>query len=90
MLHDNASCPGELPPAVCIAAHAMIARAPSRLVAVQLEDLAGVGVQANLPGTVDEHPNWRRKLPMDVSDLVETDLFQATTGALSRERPRPP
>jgi 4-alpha-glucanotransferase len=89
VLHDNASCPDELPPAVCIAAHAMIARAPSRLVAVQLEDLAGVGVQANLPGTVDEHPNWRRKLPMDVSDLVETDLFQATTGALSRERPRP-
>ena len=21
--------------------------------------------QANLPGTIDEHPNWRRKLPVD-------------------------
>jgi 4-alpha-glucanotransferase len=89
VLHDDTPCPDELPAAVCIAVHAMIARAPSRLVAVQLEDLAGVGVQANLPGTVDEHPNWRRKLPMDVSDLIKTDLFQATTGALSRERPRP-
>jgi 4-alpha-glucanotransferase len=90
MLYDNASCPDELPPSVSVAAHAMIAKAPSRLVAVQLEDLAGVGEQANLPGTVDEHPNWRRKLPMNLSALVETDLFQATTGALSRERPRPP
>jgi 4-alpha-glucanotransferase len=90
VLHNNSPGPDELPPAVCVAAHALIAKAPSRLVAVQIEDLAGVGEQANLPGTVDEHPNWRRKLPLDLSDLGNTDLFQATTGALSRERPRPP
>jgi 4-alpha-glucanotransferase len=90
VVHDNWPCPDGLPRAVSVAAHAMIAKAPSRLVAVQLEDLAGVGEQANLPGTVDEHPNWRRKLPMALSDLVNTDLFQKTTEALSRERPRAP
>ena len=37
-----------------------LARTPSRLVAVQLEDLIGMAEQANLPGTIDEHPNWRR------------------------------
>ena len=29
---------------------------------VQLEDALGEIEQANLPGTTDEHPNWRRKL----------------------------
>ena len=27
--------------------------------------------QANIPGTVDEHPNWRRKLPLDLERLRE-------------------
>jgi len=31
---------------------------------VQMEDVLGVAEQANLPGTVEEHPNWRRKLPL--------------------------
>ena len=30
---------------------------------VPLEDLLGLEVeQPNLPGTIDEHPNWRRRL----------------------------
>ena len=27
--------------------------------------------QANLPGTVDTHPNWRRKLPVTVNVLAD-------------------
>jgi 4-alpha-glucanotransferase len=38
---------------------------------VQLEDLAGQIEQMNLPGTVDEHPNWRRKLRMDLDDIFD-------------------
>jgi (1->4)-alpha-D-glucan 1-alpha-D-glucosylmutase len=44
------------------AVHAFLAAAPSALMMVQLEDVAGEVEQANMPGTVDEHPNWRRKL----------------------------
>ena len=40
-----------------------LARTRSRLFAVSLEDLLGVIDQPNIPGTVDEHPNWRQKLP---------------------------
>ena len=40
-----------------------MARTPSKLLSVAIEDLFGVIEQANVPGTVDEHPNWRRKLP---------------------------
>jgi 4-alpha-glucanotransferase len=25
--------------------------------------------QANVPGTLDEHPNWRRKVPMELECL---------------------
>ena len=39
-----------------------LARTKSRLLAISLEDLLGVIDQPNIPGTVDEHPNWRRRL----------------------------
>ena len=31
------------------------------LVAVSLDELAGVHASQNVPGTSDEHPNWRRR-----------------------------
>jgi 4-alpha-glucanotransferase len=42
---------------------------PSRLVMVPLEDILGVAEQINIPGTTDQHPNWARKLPVDLEDL---------------------
>ncbi len=45
-----------------------LARTPSRLLGVAIEDLLGVVDQANVPGTTDEHPNWRRKLPLLLED----------------------
>jgi 4-alpha-glucanotransferase len=70
--------------------HVFLARTPSRLVAVQLEDLAGAIEQANLPGTADEHPNWRRKLPVSLDKIAATPRFKRVTAALARERPRHP
>ncbi|WP_223545049.1 4-alpha-glucanotransferase [Pseudomonas sp. A-B-19] len=35
----------------------------SPLVLLPLEDALGVEQQANLPGTIDTHPNWSRRLP---------------------------
>ncbi|MFC6338710.1 4-alpha-glucanotransferase [Pseudomonas sp. CCM 7891] len=46
-------------------------RAP--LVLLPLEDALGVEEQANLPGTTDTHPNWRRRLPGDVSALLDDE-----------------
>jgi 4-alpha-glucanotransferase len=28
-----------------------------------VEDVLALTEQPNLPGTIDEHPNWRRRLP---------------------------
>ncbi|KAF1011321.1 MAG: 4-alpha-glucanotransferase [Pseudomonas fluorescens] len=44
-------------------------RAP--LVLLPLEDALGVDEQANLPGTTDTHPNWRRRLPGDAAHLLD-------------------
>ncbi len=57
-----------------------LAQTPSRLLGVAIEDLFGVVDQPNVPGTTNEHPNWRRKLPwpleawdahIDVNGLTE-------------------
>jgi 4-alpha-glucanotransferase len=51
----------------------VLAATPSRLVMVALEDILGVADQVNIPGTTDQHPNWARKLPVDVEDLADHD-----------------
>ena len=58
---------------------ARLATAPSELVALQLDDLLGALEPQNLPGTVSEHPNWRRRLPVTAEALPQ---------ALSLERIR--
>ena len=59
-----------------------LARTKSRLLAISLEDLLGVIDQPNIPGTVDEHPNWRRRLPLELDDMASaidvTELQRAT------------
>lgn len=42
---------------------------PSLLVCVAIEDILGVADQINIPGTVEQHPNWRRKLPVALEDM---------------------
>ncbi len=46
-----------------------LARSPSRILAIAIDDLIGLKDQPNIPGTVDEHPNWRRRLPVELNDL---------------------
>lgn len=52
------------------AMHRFLARTPCALVAVQAENLLGLDEQANLPGTTDEHPNWRRRLSAGAGELA--------------------
>jgi 4-alpha-glucanotransferase len=47
-----------------------LARTRSRLLAISLEDLLGVIDQPNIPGTVNEHPNWRRRLPLALDQIA--------------------
>lgn len=45
------------------AALGLVGETPCAIAIAPLEDLAGLVEQPNLPGTVDEHPNWRRRMP---------------------------
>ncbi|WP_260590745.1 malto-oligosyltrehalose synthase [Variovorax sp. DXTD-1] len=70
------------------AVHAFLAAAPSALMVFQLEDVAGEVDQANMPGTVDTHPNWRRKLAATVEALAASDAMRGLAGHLRAARPR--
>lgn len=61
------------PAPVVDAAIAHIARTPSALALVSLEDLLGEEEQPNLPGTITEHPNWRRRLAAPLGELLATE-----------------
>ncbi|OSP53751.1 4-alpha-glucanotransferase [Pseudoruegeria sp. SK021] len=63
------------------ALHQFLASTASRLVAVQIEDILGLEQQPNLPGTVFDHPNWRRRLPVGPADFA-TDARIRETAAI--------
>jgi 4-alpha-glucanotransferase len=46
-----------------------LAETPSRLLVVTMEDVLGMQDQPNVPGTVDQHPNWRRRLPISLANM---------------------
>jgi len=53
-----------------------LAASPAKLLAVALEDIMGERGQVNIPGTIDEHPNWRRKLPLDLASLHTNGMLR--------------
>ena len=60
--------------------HRRLAAAGSEMVAVQLDDIAGRKSQQNLPGTIDQHPNWRLVSPFSINE-IETSAELARLGA---------
>ncbi len=64
-----------------LAAHRLLARAPSTLVTATLEDAVGQQRRPNMPGTT-ERPNWSLPLPVLVDDLPTHPLARAVTDVL--------
>jgi 4-alpha-glucanotransferase len=62
-----------------------LARAPSRLMAVGIEDVLGLPDQVNIPGTMHEHPNWRRRLPVALEELERHPGLQQIATMLAAE-----
>jgi (1->4)-alpha-D-glucan 1-alpha-D-glucosylmutase len=54
---------------------------------VQLEDALGLTEQANLPGTTDAHPNWRRKLPESLAQMRVNERVGALARKIAALRP---
>lgn len=76
----------EMTPALQRAIQQFLARTSSQLLMLQAEDLLNQRDQANLPGTVDQHPNWQRKLRLDIEAWPDDNDIRALTDVLNAER----
>lgn len=63
--------------------HRFLASTASCLVAVQIEDIFGLEEQPNLPGTVFDHPNWRRRLPVAAQEFSTDDRIAQTAAIMA-------
>ena len=75
---------------IILAMHRFLASTPSRLKLVSPYDVVAETRQPNLPGTVDEYPNWRLPLPLTLEQFRD-DPRVAEVAAVFRTRcPRHP
>ncbi len=72
--------------ALIVAIHALLARSRSRLVLISPYDVVGEVRQPNLPGTVDQYPNWRLPLPVSLEELYVHPGVRAVVDQLRQSR----
>ena len=69
------------------AVNSFVASCPSRVFLAELENILEVDKRQNLPGVDrDKHPNWRRKLPLDLEKLSNNEMFLRNIKAIKRVR----
>lgn len=91
LTHDALPRPAQDDPVPVVeAALRHIGRTPCGLAIAPIEDLLAVAEQPNLPGTVSEHPNWRRPLSAPLAELLEQPGTAARVTALDEARREPP
>ena len=78
----------DAPDAAVDAALMLVAQTPCELALIPIEDLAGLDEAPNLPGVVDGHPNWRRRLPAPSAALLSSPSVVARLKRLRAQRPQ--
>jgi 4-alpha-glucanotransferase len=63
-----------------------VAATPAPLAMLPVEDALGLMEQPNLPGTIDSHPNWRRRLPHKVENLLCNQALSRRLAILNKSR----
>ena len=76
------SCPLELREAILD----YLAQSEAALMEVRLEEIFGVPEQQNLPGTRQEHPNWRVKLPLTLEQMEQSPEPARLAARLNKAR----
>lgn len=77
-------------PAIVAALYGFLARTPSMLVAATLEDAVESHDRPNVPGTIDQRPNWSLPLPVPLDDLAADPRVRRLAGILSEGPNRTP
>jgi (1->4)-alpha-D-glucan 1-alpha-D-glucosylmutase len=76
----------ELSPQMFQAIQCFLARSQSLLMMVQLEDIFLQTNQLNVPGTVNEYPNWRHKISVELENWIEGGEIENLANSIGRER----
>jgi len=76
--------PPEQPEAAVSGALSYVGKAPCPLTLAPVEDILALPEQPNLPGTIDEHPNWRRRYPP--GNFLDQPAVQSRLERLRRAR----
>ena len=79
---DAPESPADFADAACI----HLGRSACELVMLPIEDALALPEQPNLPGTIDEHPNWRRRLEETAENCLDADATRARLAALNKAR----
>lgn len=75
-------------PALGDAVQRYLARSHALLMLLQIEDVVGEIEQANLPGTIDAHPNWRRRLRQSLEEVIAGGELRRLAALIEQERLR--
>jgi 4-alpha-glucanotransferase len=68
------------------AAHEFLARSRSMLAMAQIDDITDESEPVNVPATSEEHPNWRRRLSVDLEALAEHSRLDQVCRSFSAAR----
>jgi 4-alpha-glucanotransferase len=79
--------PAADPASAVDASISFVAKTAATLAIYPVEDLAGLDEAPNLPGTIDEHPNWRRRLPVSAEGLFACSAVASRIARIRTERP---
>ncbi|MDX9715074.1 MAG: 4-alpha-glucanotransferase [Dissulfurispiraceae bacterium] len=73
---ETADIDTEITPRLCTAVYEFLSKTPCLLLALNLDDILGTMEQQNMPGTIDEHPNWRQKTEQTLKEILSDSLFK--------------
>jgi 4-alpha-glucanotransferase len=79
--------PAQMNTELSIAVQKYLAISPSHIQLIPLEDSLEISEQVNIPGTIDEHPNWLQKLPILLEDFWQTNSVVEIAQAMRSARP---
>ncbi|GHE78069.1 4-alpha-glucanotransferase [Thalassotalea profundi] len=89
---DNNNLPDQSPAKMNkelgLAVQKFLAQAPSHVQLIPLEDALEIHEQVNIPGTIDEHPNWKQKLPVTLEEFSHVDSVTSLVSAMQIARPK--
>ena len=71
---------------LCHAIYQYLARTPSKLLLVSLDDIIGTIDQQNMPGTVESYPNWMQKIPISLEKISNDERFRSLAALLQEEK----